>query len=113
MLLAVGWACAAVAGSLAGAATVQPAVVAGLLVASILLYAAWLKRTWAGPLGMGACRFLNVLLGFSPVAGGIACGLFPALVVCVYIVGVTWFARTEARHSNQVALAGAAVVMLL
>jgi 4-hydroxybenzoate polyprenyltransferase len=83
------------------------------IAAAVLLYDGWLKRTWAGPLGMGACRFLNVLLGVS------ACGslLWPmgghlALVVGLYIVGVTWFARTEARLSNQNALLGAAAVML-
>jgi 4-hydroxybenzoate polyprenyltransferase len=83
------------------------------IVAALLLYDCWLKRTWAGPLGMGACRFLNVLLGVS--AGGSL--LWPmgghlALVVGLYIVGVTWFARTEARSSNQYALRGAAAVML-
>jgi 4-hydroxybenzoate polyprenyltransferase len=90
-----------------------PAVLAVCLAAAILLYDGWLKRTWAGPLGMGACRFLNVLLGVS------ACGslLWPrgahlALVVGLYIVGVTWFARTEARLSSQTALRGAAAVML-
>jgi 4-hydroxybenzoate polyprenyltransferase len=61
---------------------------------------------------MGLCRFLNVLLGFSAVAGGLAQGLLPALVVGVYIVGVTWFARTEARHSSRAALTSAAAVML-
>ena len=83
------------------------------LVGAILAYDGWLKHTWAGPLAMGACRFLNVLLGVS------ACGslLWPrgahlALVVGLYIVGVTWFARTEARRSNQNALRGAAAVML-
>jgi 4-hydroxybenzoate polyprenyltransferase len=30
----------------------------------------------------------------------------------LYIVGVTWFARTEAKTSSQTALAGAACVML-
>jgi 4-hydroxybenzoate polyprenyltransferase len=90
------------------------ALLVGLcLVCAILAYDGWLKRTWAGPLAMGACRFLNVLLGVS------ACGslLWPrgahlALVVGLYIVGVTWFARTEARLSNQNALRGAAAVML-
>ncbi len=88
--------------------------VALCLVGAILAYDGWLKRTWAGPLAMGACRFLNVLLGVS------ACGslLWPrgahvALVVGLYIVGVTWFARTEAQQSSQNALRGAATVMLL
>jgi 4-hydroxybenzoate polyprenyltransferase len=87
--------------------------VAVCLVGAILAYDGWLKRTWAGPLAMGTCRFLNVLLGVS------ACGslLWPrgahlALVVGLYIVGVTWFARTEARRSSQNALRGAAAVML-
>src|SRR5437870_10761580 len=39
--------------------------IACLLAVCILLYDGWLKRFWAGPLGMGACRFLNVLLGLS------------------------------------------------
>jgi 4-hydroxybenzoate polyprenyltransferase len=34
-------------------------------------------------------------------------------VVGLYIVGVTWFARTEARTSSQAALACAAAVMLV
>jgi 4-hydroxybenzoate polyprenyltransferase len=85
------------------------------LAAAIVAYDGWLKHTWAGPLTMGTCRFLNVLLGIS------ACGslLWPrgahlALIVGLYIVGVTWFARTEARQrSNQNALCSAAAVMLV
>ena len=71
----------------------------------ILLYDAWLKRTPLGPLAMGACRMLNVLLGMSAVdaplgaehwlvAGGIG----------VYVAGVTWFARTEAEQSSRLQL---------
>src|SRR5262249_39007424 len=76
------------------------------LIVAILLYDGWLNRTWAGPIGMGSCRFLNVLLGLS-VAGMPAwpCGWHLALVVGLYIVGVTWFARTEARDSNRQMLA--------
>src|SRR5262249_31358320 len=33
-------------------------------------------------------------------------------IVGLYIVGVTWFARTEARASSQLHLGGAAAVML-
>jgi 4-hydroxybenzoate polyprenyltransferase len=90
-----------------------PFVVSLLLVLAIVLYDRWLKRTWMGPLGMGACRFLNVLLGLS------VADTFPwpnrlhlALVVGLYIVGVTWLARTEARQSSANALRGAAAVML-
>jgi 4-hydroxybenzoate polyprenyltransferase len=112
-LLAGGMALAGLAGwdgeSLRGA----PFVLAGLLVAAILLYDGWLKRTWAGPLGMGACRFLNVLLGLTIVPDGNGPrGVYLALTVGVYIVGVTWFARTEARLSSREALMAAAAVML-
>src|SRR5207245_1568472 len=64
-------------------------------------------------LGMGACRFINVLLGLSIVDGlGWPWGAHLAAVVGLYIVGVTWFARTEARVSNAPSLTAATVVML-
>jgi 4-hydroxybenzoate polyprenyltransferase len=90
-----------------------PPGVAGLLIAAILLYDAILKQTPIGPLGMGACRFLNVLLGVTanPVFP-LETALHLAGVVGVYIVGVTWFARTEEGESNRRQLIGAALVML-
>lgn len=84
------------------------------LTATILAYDGWLKHTWSGPLAMGACRFLNVLLGISAsgsLLGGR--GVYLAFLVGLYIVGVTWFARTEAQRSRQNALRGAAALMLL
>lgn len=91
----------------------RPVVVAGVLAVMILLYDGWLKRTPLGPVAMGSCRFLNVLLG-ATLSGGLLWPLGPhlALVVGTYIVGVTWFARTEARSSSQKALVGACSVML-
>jgi 4-hydroxybenzoate polyprenyltransferase len=82
------------------------------LCAAILVYDGGLKRTWAGPVGMGACRFLNVLLGISvfPTWPG-RYAIVLAAVVGVYIVGVTWFARTEARESKRTELALAAGIM--
>ena len=97
----------------------RPALVAAGLAVAVFAYDAAVKRTPLGPLGMGLCRFLNVLLGMSLspmpweswhylIAAGIG----------VYIVGVTWFARTEARPSNRLPLilataVGAAGVLLL
>jgi 4-hydroxybenzoate polyprenyltransferase len=90
----------------------KPGILALCLVASILLYDGWLKRTALGPVAMGTCRFLNVLLGVS-ASGTLAWpSAHLAAVVGLYIVGVTWFARTEARTNSQAALRGAAVVML-
>lgn len=83
------------------------------LAAAILLYDGWLKRTWVGPMAMGACRFLNVLLGVSACGSLLGPrGVHLAAIVGLYIVGVTWLARTEARTSNRNALRGAAAVML-
>ncbi len=91
-----------------------PTVLAFLLTGAIFLYDAWLKHTVIGPVGMGACRFLNVLLGFTPKPSLLwSCGLYLAAVVGLYIVGVTWLARTEARASSRTALIGAALVMLV
>jgi 4-hydroxybenzoate polyprenyltransferase len=61
---------------------------------------------------MGLCRFLNVLLAVSASGSLSVPGLHLALIVGLYIVGVTWFARTEARRSNPTALGGAALLML-
>jgi 4-hydroxybenzoate polyprenyltransferase len=92
----------------------RPGVVAALLATAILLYDAWLKRTPLGPLAMGACRMLNVMLGMNAcniplhaehwlVAGGIG----------VYVAGLTWFARRESQRGNRLQLALATVVMVL
>lgn len=88
-------------------------LVALLLIVAIFLYNSFLKRTWAGPLGMAACRFLNVLLGLSVIGSAPAAwGWGLALVVGLYIFGVTWFARTEATMSNQTSLViGASVII--
>ncbi len=42
-----------------------PAIVAAVLAVLIVLYNAGLKRTPLGPVAMGGCRMLNVLLGMS------------------------------------------------
>lgn len=99
---------------LAALAAWRSGAVAAALVVMILFYDGWLKRTWLGPLAMGSCRFLNVNLGLSIHDDYLgAAGLHLALVVGLYIVGVTWFARTEARASSVGALKAAAIVMLL
>jgi 4-hydroxybenzoate polyprenyltransferase len=113
VLLGAGVTCAALADLGETGLRWHSLVVGIFLAAAVLAYDAWLKRTWAGPIAMGTCRFLNVLLGLSVVPGGLgSVGLVLALVVGLYIAGVTWFARTEARQSNSSALLGAAGVML-
>jgi 4-hydroxybenzoate polyprenyltransferase len=112
-------------------ATLQPPLIwrsgaiALLLAVCVIAYDKVLKKTPLGPLAMGSCRFLNVLLGMSFAASGDITPLgFDAshLVVAggigVYITGVTWFARTEAKESSRmlltfgVGLMAAGVMML-
>lgn len=91
-------------------------LLAGILAALIVLYDGVLKHYPVGPVGMGGCRFLNVLMGcyaFFPEGTPDLLPWHLAAVVGVYIVGVTWFARTEEGASDRRQLVAAAGVMLL
>jgi 4-hydroxybenzoate polyprenyltransferase len=116
LLLTFGLLFAVLAGSsmalVGDGASRLPATLAILLIGCILLYDGWLKRTPLGPVAMGACRSLNVLLGVSAAGSLVTPGPHLAAIVGLYIVGVTWFARTEARMSSRTALKGASAVML-
>jgi len=119
----LGW----IAGLLApweGALPWRAGVVATLLAGCVLAYDRVLKKTSFGPVGMGGCRFLNVLLGMSAAGGeldqaGLATlaytgpQLIAAAGIGVYIAGVTLFARDEAKQSRQVQLGAALVVMVM
>ncbi len=124
-LLALGVVLGGIAGYLPGSEAAYPwrgAAVAGLLALCVVLYDGVLKRTLLGPVMMGLCRFFNVLLGMSCASGVgnldrpyslfyddgyllIAAGLG------VYVLGITLFARTEARKSNVQALIRATAIM--
>jgi hypothetical protein len=134
LLLWIGWAAAALVSfqqfatsptgapedSDSGALHVwTPLVVAGLLAACVVSYNAGVKRTWWGPVNMGACRFLNILLGMSlavphPDAWLVGWGaehLTVAAAIGIYITGVTWFARGEAGISSRAVLALGSLLM--
>jgi 4-hydroxybenzoate polyprenyltransferase len=107
-----------------GQALSQPApvCVALLLAACVLAYDSRLKRRGFGPLGplaMGTCRMLNVTLGASALGADFVDRFLttPLMMVPVglgiYITGVTWFARTEARTSSRSHLMGAMLVVNL
>jgi 4-hydroxybenzoate polyprenyltransferase len=88
--------------------------VAVALVGCIFLYDGMLKDTIFGPIAMGLCRSLNIFLGLTVVnAFPPPWGWVLALVVGVYIAGVTWFARSEAQQSNKTSLIAAAIVILV
>lgn len=67
----------------------------------IVLYNRVLKATFLGPIAMGGCRFLNVLLGMSAIGAGVPWtgnNYLIAAGIGVFIVGVSWFARGEAEE---------------
>jgi 4-hydroxybenzoate polyprenyltransferase len=94
-----------------------PGLVASLLALSVVAYDGPIKRTPLGPLNMGLCRSLNVLLGLSTAATGLL-NWHPmhwavAGGVGIYVVGITVFARTEAQErSNALQLLVGMLVML-
>jgi 4-hydroxybenzoate polyprenyltransferase len=123
---AVGWAML-VSGVLTGwliAISIRdprPAIIATILAACIVLYDRTLKRTPFAPFLMGACRFLNVVLGMSLAGDYKTEHLIPpsalhegliALGIGIYIVGITIFARTEAHETARSRLAAGLVVLL-
>lgn len=96
----LGWLAGAAAGS------VWPGLVATLLAAAVYVYDGILKQTPAAPVVMGLCRTLNVLLGMSAAADPWTGAHWAAAIgVGLYIVGVTTFARSEARESGRTQLA--------
>jgi 4-hydroxybenzoate polyprenyltransferase len=99
MLIAAGLVAAQVAGF-------KSVLVALILLVNILVYDFWAKHTPAGPVAMGSCRFLNVLLGGSVGAMDFAHVFTSPLVIVavgmgVYVAGVTWFAKKEAEVSSR------------
>ena len=70
---------------------------------------------------MGACRFLNVMLGAAVIGSGRDVALFVwappqiyvATAIGLYVAGVTWFARTEEKTSSRLPLIRAWVCFTL
>lgn len=78
----------------------------GLLALSItiasLTYDKWSKHNaFAGPLNMGLCRGLNLLLGISIIIPSVASWWFLALIPIVYIAAITMVSRGEVHGGNK------------
>jgi 4-hydroxybenzoate polyprenyltransferase len=102
---------------LAGITTAwQATTAAGLLAAAtaglILLYDTWGKRQRiAGPVNMGMCRGLNLLLGVAAAPAALASAWPLALLPLVYITAVTALSRGEV-HGGRREVAAFALVSL-
>jgi 4-hydroxybenzoate polyprenyltransferase len=123
-LLVVGVVLAFAAGYVPPRAAAYPwrsGAVAVALASCVVIYDGLLKRTLVGPLFMGLCRFFNVLLGAALASTQVAetaqtlfferGQLLVAAAIGVYVLGITLFARTEAKQSSQPRLIQATAVM--
>jgi 4-hydroxybenzoate polyprenyltransferase len=91
-------------------------LVAVVLTTTVWLYDGTLKKTPLAPLIMGSCRFFNVMLGASAAPTGELWCLPQVHVAAgfgIYIVGLTWFARQEAKSSSRNHLLAATFVVNL
>lgn len=125
-MLLMGVACAWLAG-LSSRIALGPwwrsGLVAIVLALAVLLYDGWAKKTSLGPWVMGSCRALNVLLGMSLNAavttdephwlGFGTSHLMIAAGIGLYIVGVTWFARSEVTVSPRLPLTIGVLLMIV
>ncbi|MDB5120759.1 MAG: hypothetical protein JWN56_1977 [Sphingobacteriales bacterium] len=93
-------------------------VVSGLLSLAIticaLIYNKWGKhQSVIGPVNMGLCRGLNLLLGISIVSGSVSNWWFIAIVPIIYISSITMISRGEVHGSSSKPLYGASFLYAL
>jgi 4-hydroxybenzoate polyprenyltransferase len=91
-------------------ATGTAGVVALVTAAAVLLYDAWGKRhAIAGPINMGVCRGLNLMLGAAAVPQALASSWFLAGFPILYIAAVTALSRGEVHGGTRRVAAGALI----
>jgi 1,4-dihydroxy-2-naphthoate octaprenyltransferase len=85
--------------------------IAILIVLACLSYNRWAKHyTIWGPLNMGLCRGLNLMLGVSILAPAINDWWFLGLIPLIYIASITIVSRGEVHGGNKKMLSIAAVL---
>lgn len=84
------------------------------IMVSCLIYDKYLKHhTVFGPLNMGLCRGLNLLLGMSIIPGAIQQWWFLSLVPIAYIAAITMISRGEVHGGSKRTLYFAALLYAL
>jgi 4-hydroxybenzoate polyprenyltransferase len=91
--------------------------IALLLIVAIMLYDVILKNIPLGPLVMGLCRSLNLLMGMAIISAAespatVALRGYLVVAMGVYIAGLTLFARKEAVFDQGEKLTAGAVITL-
>lgn len=88
-------------------------VTSGLLALSVavsaLVYNKWGKhQSYLGPVNMGLCRGLNLLLGISIVNSALPFAWYVAIVPIIYIASITMVSRGEVHGGSKSTLYAAA-----
>jgi len=95
VLLAAGITAASLATSSSGA-------VAAIIALFVLIYDQWGKnQAVLGPVNMGVCRGLNLILGMSAVPATINSRWYLGLLPLIYICGVTALSRGEVHGGSR------------
>jgi len=77
-------------------------LVATFLALCILAYDAGLKRSFVGPVFMGGCRGLNLLLGMTHATGlGGWAGWSAAIAYGLFVAGITVISRSEVHGGSR------------
>ena len=88
--------------------------IALLIAIAALVYDKWAKHhSFLGPLNMGTCRGLNLLLGLSIIPELVGDRWYLALVPVVYIAAITMISRGEVHGGRRLTLYAASVLYLL
>ncbi|MET3113379.1 4-hydroxybenzoate polyprenyltransferase [Pedobacter sp. CG_S7] len=85
-----------------------------LIVVACLTYNKWMKHHFIlGPLNMGLCRGLNLLLGISILAPQIQSWWFLAIIPIIYIASITMISRGEVHGGSKKTLYFASLLYLV
>ena len=98
---------------LASVCGVIPAVLAILISFFAIVYNKWGKHhVFLGPLNMGICRGLNLLLGISILTSALSSWYFLSAIPVIYIYSITMISRGEVHGGSRVNLYLASVLYL-
>lgn len=106
-LLVLGVLCAFLVSGLSGALALATALAA-------VIYDKWSKHhSFLGPLNMGTCRGLNLLLGVSIISSEVADHWYLAIIPVIYIAAITMISRGEVHGGKKTTIYAAAVFYVL
>src|SRR5687768_1435248 len=94
-------------------ASVMSGILALVIAVAALVYDRWAKHdSVLGPLNMGVCRGLNLLLGISIIPASVADHWYLAIVPIIYIAAITMISRGEVHGGKKLTMYAAAVFYL-